>query len=144
MTTKEFKKVDAPYGTTTNRREHTRVISLRDLFTEHGYDVSIIPFKNPDVKFMYGLNSLSICQVRFAHHKWNIYHIDDDCYNIHTLFNREDHHINPFTISQILDVDVDLSSFYHTPSCYDFVKSSRYTPQYIAGFFWNKIVEENK
>lgn len=139
----EFKKVCAEYGTTTNRRQHTRVLSFKDLLLEQGYDVSIIPFKNRDVKFMYGLNSLSICQVRFRPHEWNIYHINDDCYNIHYLFNAENRHVNPFTVAQILDVDVDLSSFYHTPSEYNFVKSARYTPQYIAAFFWNKMVEEN-
>ena len=124
---------------TTNRNDYDRIIKLKDLFTENKFDILQIQFKNPNDKFIFPMNNLSICQNGGL--GIGLFPNNYDLTKNYQLFKNDK--INCYTSPDILEINVDLSSFYDDPTPYDFKNDPRMSSKYVAGYLWNEIIRYN-
>ena len=126
------------YQITTNKNEYNRKIKLMDLFIENKLDITKIKFSNPSAKFKISLDEVSICQLGGLGMG-----LFPKNFDISTNYEIIENDLNPYTTPNVLDVFVDLSSFYDDPTPSDFDNSPRISPKFIAIYFYSEILKAN-
>ena len=75
---------------------------------------------------------------------WGLFPNNFNINKKYILYLGENQNINYYTTYNILEIYVDLSSFYDDPLPFDFENNPRISSKYVAGVFWNEIIQANK
>lgn len=144
--------INIEYSITIDKTDYDRKLKLRELFLENGLNCDNIQFKNQSVRFNFNKDEWSICQM--GPMGWGLFPNEFNPDENYELFQNKEGNANHshnikyndihyYTVPEILDMVVDLSSFYDDPLPSDFINSPRISSQYIASYFWNEIIKYN-
>lgn len=130
------------YEISNDKNDYERRVKLKDLFIENNFDILQIQFKQAEACFAISSDEWSLCQLGAI--GWGLFPNNFDFDKTYILYEGEYQNINYYTTYNILEMCVDLSSFYDDPTPFDFTSSPRISSKYVAGYFWNEIVKANK
>lgn len=155
------KVVPLKYKTTNDPELFNQMPSLKELLTDYGYDVPLIPWKSPDVRLIVPVNSVHITDhgmgggilLAPTDHQllddasYRMFSDPNICrYGILDVTNYVDktfptHHCSH--TPSILKVGVNLYGFYDDvlPACMK--TSPRAHPEYVAALLWNALIMGN-